>query len=96
MVLATLTESDVTVPNDIVESIVEKVLNFIQPYTYPPSNSIYFFNLILISYFSLLDHFQTMKEVDLKGDGKIDMEEWKEYASKTPSLLKIMTLPYLK
>ncbi|KAK2385249.1 calcineurin B protein [Trifolium repens] len=62
MVLATLTESDVTVPNDIVESIVEK----------------------------------TMKEVDLKGDGKIDMEEWKEYASKTPSLLKIMTLPYLK
>jgi hypothetical protein len=37
MVLATLTESDVTVPNDIVESIVEKVLNI-----YPPLNSIFF------------------------------------------------------
>ncbi|XP_004503608.1 calcineurin B-like protein 7 [Cicer arietinum] len=62
MVLATLTESEVTIPDDIVESIVEK----------------------------------TMKEVDSKGDGKIDMEEWKEYAEKNPSLLKIMTLPYLK
>lgn len=62
MVLATLTESEVTVTEDIVESIVEK----------------------------------TMEEVDSKGDGKIDMEEWKEYAAKNPSLLKIMTLPYLK
>jgi hypothetical protein len=31
-----------------------------------------------------------MKEVDLKGDGKIDMEEWKKYAAKTPSFLNIM------
>jgi hypothetical protein len=30
-----------------------------------------------------------MKEVDLKGDGEIDMEEWKEYVAKT-SLLNIM------
>lgn len=37
-----------------------------------------------------------MKDVDSKGDGKIDKEEWKEYAAKNPSLLKIMTLPYLK
>ncbi|CAL5214966.1 unnamed protein product [Lathyrus oleraceus] len=62
MVLATLNESEVTISDDIVESIVEK----------------------------------TMKEVDSKGDGKIDMEEWKEYAAKNPSLLKIMTLQYLK
>jgi hypothetical protein len=34
MVLATLTKSDVIVPSDIVESIVEEVLNFIQPYLY--------------------------------------------------------------
>ncbi|WJX38062.1 hypothetical protein P8452_25758 [Trifolium repens] len=61
MVLATLTKSDVIVPSDIVESIVE----------------------------------ETIKEVELKGDGKIDMEEGKKYVAKTPSLLKIMTLPYL-
>jgi serine/threonine-protein phosphatase 2B regulatory subunit len=37
-----------------------------------------------------------MKEIESKGDGKIDMEEGKEYLAKTPPLLKIMTLPYLK
>ncbi|QCD85136.1 protein phosphatase 3 [Vigna unguiculata] len=62
MVLATLTESDVTVPDDVVEAIVDR----------------------------------TMLEVDSKGDGKIDNEEWRDYVTKNPSLLKIMTLPYLK
>ncbi|CAL0330854.1 unnamed protein product [Lupinus luteus] len=62
MVLATLIESDVTVPDDVAESIVEK----------------------------------TIKEADTNGDGKIDKEEWKQYVAKNPSLLKIMTLPYLK
>ncbi|KAK2409941.1 calcineurin B protein [Trifolium repens] len=42
-------------------------------------------------------HFaETMKEIESKGDGKIEMEEGKEYLAKTPPLLKIMTLPYLK
>ncbi|KAE9607654.1 hypothetical protein Lal_00026725 [Lupinus albus] len=62
MVLATLIESDVTVPDDVAESIVEKTIN----------------------------------EADTNGDGKIDKEEWKQYVAKKPSLLKIMTLPYLK
>ncbi|CAJ1937243.1 unnamed protein product [Sphenostylis stenocarpa] len=62
MVLATLTESDLTVTDDVAEAIVDK----------------------------------TMKEVDSKGDGKIDNEEWRDYVTKNPSLLKIMTLPYLK
>ncbi|XP_030530205.2 calcineurin B-like protein 7 isoform X2 [Rhodamnia argentea] len=62
LILALLKESDLILPWDAVDAIIDK----------------------------------TFQEADGKRDGKIDLEEWREFAAKNPSILKNMTIPYLK
>jgi serine/threonine-protein phosphatase 2B regulatory subunit len=39
---------------------------------------------------------QTFDQADIKADGKIDQEEWNEFAKNNPYVLRNMSLPYLK
>ncbi|WZZ12318.1 hypothetical protein YC2023_105407 [Brassica napus] len=54
------------------------------------------FNLYDLRQTGFIEREEAFMEADRKKDGKIDLDEWKEFVSMNPSLIKNMTLPYLK
>lgn len=88
MVLALLHESDLILSDEYVEQIVDKVQITVTCHLH--------FHAYLIYIFKISCLLQTFNDADSNGDGRIDPEEWKEFVSKNPSLIKNMTLPYLK
>ncbi|PON46389.1 Parvalbumin [Parasponia andersonii] len=81
MVVAIMMECDMKLSDDLLEAIIDKASGY------------------LILQFSCLPSSKAMltfADADADKDGRINKEEWKLFAVQHPTLLKNMTLPYLK
>lgn len=92
MVIAILLESDVKLPDDLLEEIIDKVSCCLKFYFHASTGDIFCRILIL----KPLIFFKTFADADADKDGKISKEDWKAFVARHPTLLKNMTLPYLK
>ena len=88
--MALLHESDLILSDDVIEQIVDKVWIALSQ---DPLSFVFSF---LAKHSEIIVSCQTFSDADTKGDGRIDTEEWKAFVLKHPSLIKNMTLPYLK
>lgn len=91
MLDALLAESEMRLSDEVIETILDKVILF----------KVFFFSIMLFNLQKLtrkvvILKLQTFKEADMNRDGKIDIDEWRNFACRNPSVMKIMTLPYLK
>ncbi|KAM7276052.1 hypothetical protein ACFE04_017918 [Oxalis oulophora] len=92
MVVAILMESDMKLPDELLESIIDKVAIHEVRIFYTSACFGY-----SSSYTYKITHIpQTFADADADKDGRINKQEWKEFVLRHPSLLKNMTLPYLK
>ncbi|ONM40696.1 calcineurin B-like10 [Zea mays] len=91
MVIAILMESDLKLSDDLLEAIIDKVGN--NQLECPQDFFFFFVGAVLMFLYSIS---QTFEDADADKDGKINKEEWKEFALRHPNLLKNMTLPYLR
>lgn len=87
MVIAILMESDTKLSDDLLVAIIDKVSCIYNVEIYLQWSSLF------IGYSLCL---QTFADADKDNDGRISKEDWKDFVSRNPSLLKNMTLPYLK
>ncbi|XP_058732127.1 calcineurin B-like protein 7 isoform X2 [Vicia villosa] len=73
-----------------------RALSVFHPAATQPQKAAFAFRLYDIWQRGFIERDEAIKEADLKGDGRIDREEWECFVARNPSLLKNMTIPYLK